>query len=647
MAKAKRSFKVTSEWSTILKQGEHLVREESGEVYRIEPVDLDTFVTSKDYLGQDLWGLSEPQKDFINNVSDFENGKNFFVLYVGKGAGKNFSSGVAFLYVVYKLLCMYDPHKYLNHNKSKNITLINVAINAIQAKKNFFDPMVNMLRQAGDKAFNEFGFNFEKDVLSSSIQFPGNIEIMSANSRAGGIEGYDLLMALADEVDDVEFHSVDKILNTLRTSAQSRFIGKEKVIVISYRRYVGSSGKILEFYNSARGLAHVYARRYASWEFHPARPKEFFQQYYDENPEKAACMYGSDLSGSYVDSWVRDPKRIKKAMRIDRQWIFDWPLPYQTSEPGSEEWKNRDIHDEWKQSPLSEHTYRDKNGIQKILDPYDIPIKEYGNPKHYYVMCGDPALGSELNGGDGYGLTMGHREIVTDELGRKFVRPVIDFSFRFTGRMFPEGQVQMKAIEDLIVKLKNRYGYNIKLFSWDGWNSMSLTQWLAKTYKDAIIYDRSVVDTKDYSALRDAIFGEAPPTSGHGGKESNGGIDMPWHPILYDELMNLRVDNSKNPPKIDHINSSTKDMSDTLARVVRLIVYEWPFMDVVATGTNYSESEDIKKVKAGIASNEEQERFNEKVYSDSIGMGKWKQTQKGGNAIKLSDLLPDLGSGKI
>jgi hypothetical protein len=358
-------------------------------------------------------------------------------------------------------------------------------------------------------------------------------------------------------------------------------------------------------------------------------------------------MYGSDLSGSYVDSWIRDPKRIKKSMNIKRKWIFDWPLPYQTVEVGSDEWWARDIHDEWKQSPLSEHSYLDKNGIQKILDPYNIPIKEYGNPNFYYVMCGDPALGSELNGGDGYGLTLAHREVIRDEMGRKFIRPVIDFSFRFTGRMFPEGQVQMKAIEDLIVKLKTKYGYNIKLFSWDGWNSMSLTQWLAKTYKDAIIYDRSVVETRDYTALRDAIFGEAPPTSGQGGKESNGGIDMPWHPILYDELMNLRVDNSKNPPKIDHINSSTKDISDTLARAVNLIVYEWPFMDVIATGNTYSAMEDSRKVKAGIASPEEKAKHDELLLSGSIGLGKWRQTQKGGRAIRLEDVLPDVSSTNI
>jgi hypothetical protein len=332
-------------------------------------------------------------------------------------------------------------------------------------------------------------------------------------------------------------------------------------------------------------------------------------------------------------------------MRIDRSWILDWPLPYQTSEIGSEEWWSRDIHDEWKQSPMSEHTYVDKNNVQKVLNPYDIPIKEYGNPNYYYVMCGDPALGSDLNGGDGYGLTLAHREIVKDERGRKFIRPVIDFSFRFTGRMFPEGQVQMKAIEDLIVKLKDRYGYNIKLFSWDGWNSISLTQWLAKTYKDVIIYDRNIVDTKDYSILRDAIFGEAPPTSG-GEKETNGGIDMPWHPILYDELVNLRENRAVNPPKVDHVSTSTKDISDTVAKAVRLIVYEWPFMDVLTTGSNYENKNIDRKVKDGIASPEEKQEHREGLLSLSVGMGKWKQTQKGGNALRMEDVLPSIGIGE-
>lgn len=622
---SKEPFKATSEWSGLLRRSEHVVKEAAGELYRVPPVDLETFVCSPDYLHQGMWGMSSAQREFIETASDFENGINFFVLFVGKGGGKNWSSGILFLYAVYKLLCMYDPHKYLDHNRAKAISLINVAINSDQARKNFFDPLANILKSAGPKAFREFGFNPDIDIQKSSVFFPQNIEIMSANSKAGGIEGYDVLLALADEIDDVEFYGAEKIINTLRTSSQSRFKGKEKVMIISYRRYVGSSGKIVEHYTKALGLKHVYARRYASWEFHPKLTRADFQTFYDENPEKAACIYGSENSGSFVDSWIKDPHRIKSAMRSDRTWVLDWPLPYDPDPVGSAAWLAKETHDEWKQSPMSESQYMDDKGNLVVLDPYNIPVKDFGNPNYYYVLTGDPALGSEANGGDGYGICLGHRVLVKDSEGRSHVRPVIDLAFRFTGRMFDEGQVQMVAIEKLIYNLKEKFGYNIKVFSFDGWNSASLTQWIAKTYRDVIIYDRSLVDYKDYTALRDAIFGEAPPSSGKGAKESNGGIDLPWHPIVYEELRNLREDRTKNPPRIDHVHGHTKDISDALARLVRIVVYEWPYKDVVGVGTKPPETNLINKLKSKVATEAERTTYQEMINSQVAGLGNWKR----------------------
>lgn len=518
---------------------------------------------------------------------------------------------------------MYDPHKYLNHNRAKSITLINVAINAVQARKNFFDPISNILKASGEKAFKQFGFDPDEDILSTQIVFPNNIEIMSANSRAGGIEGYDILLAMADEVDDVEFYGVEKIVNTLRTSAQSRFGGKEKVIVISYRRYEGSSGKILEYYNRYKDLAHVYARRYASWDFHPVHNYDKFEEYFKENPEKAGCMYGSEESGSFVDSWIKDPKRIKSSMNLEREWIFDWDLPYQTLEVNSKAWWDTDAHDEWKQNPMSEHSFT-RNGEKVVINPYDIPIKKHGIPGQKYVLCGDPALGSDANGGDGYGLTLAHREIMKDEQGRKFPRPIIDFSFRFTGRMFEEKQVQMNAVEQLIKKLKDEYGYDIRIFSFDGWNSASLTQWISKTYPNTIVHDRNLVETADYTALRDSIFGEAAPSSGQGEKETNGGIDWPWHPIVYEEARNLKEDRTKPKVKIDHPANGTKDIIDTIAKATRIILYQWPFQDIMAAGTTIKESDLEKRLNLGVASQAESSEYYEKLYSNSVGMGQWK-----------------------
>jgi len=636
----KSEFRATSTWGDLLKKSEYVAREEAGETYRVKPVDLRTFVLSHDYLGQDMWGISRVQEDFLKTGSDLENGINFFVLFVGKGGGKNWSSGVLFLYIVYKLLCMYDPHKYLNHNSAKAITLINVAINEMQARKNFFNPLINILRSAGDKAFKQFGFDPEADIQKMQVVFPKNIEIMSANSRAGGIEGYDLLVAMADEVDDVEFHSVDKIVGTLRTSSQSRFQGKEKVVVISYQRYVGSSGKINEFYVNAGNFSHVYARKYSSWEFHPEKKESDFETYFKENPEMAACVYGSVVSGSFVDSWIKEPQRIKNAMNWGRTWILDWPLPYDSYKIGSEEWKSQLTHKEWRRSPLSEHIYT-KGHRKHQLDPYNLPIAKLGDPNQIYIFCGDPALGSEVNGGDGYGIALAHREIVSDDRNRRYVRPIIDLAFRFTGRMFDEGQVQMVAVEKFITSLKDLHGYNIKYFSFDGWNSASLTQWITKTYRNAVVRDFNLVETKDYTALRDAIFGEVPPANGKGEKESNGGIDLPWHPILYEELRELREDRSKNPAKVDHPTGGGKDIADVVAKAVYTLTYAWPFTDIISVGIPDREDELASKVRTGVATDDEKQKYMEEVYSETIGLGSWKKMHVK-DTINLYDIFPKI-----
>lgn len=633
--KKKDAFRPTSEWRNLIAKNEHRDAQESGELYRVQPVDFETFIISPEYLNQGMWGISDAQREFLATASDLDNGIIFYVLYIGKGAGKNWSVGVLFLYVVYKLLCMHDPHAYLNHNSSKALTLLNVAINAQQAERNFFMPLTNMLKSAGPKAFTDFGFNPETDVQKKLVLFPKNIEIISGHSESGGLEGYDILMGMADEVDDSAFYDVDKAITTLRSSASSRFRGKEKVIVISYRRYEGSSGKILEYYTKHRSDDHVFARRYASWEYHPILTREDFDTFFEENPEQSDCIYGSTDSGSFVDSWIKDPKRIKAAMNIERPWILDWPLPYDPDEIGTAKWWEKEAHAEWKNSPLSESQYT-KDGITYRLDPYNLPISKYGDPNTYYVLVGDPALGSVINGGDGYGICLGHRTIVYDSKGRKYVRPVLDFTFRFTGRMFDEGQVQMAAIENLIRKLKEERGYNIKVFSFDMWNSSSTTQWISKTYKDVIVYDRHLVEYRDYNMLRDAIFAEAAPSGGRGSKQSGGGIDLPWHPILYEELRNLREEKSKN--RVEHTTTSGKDMADTIARLVRLTVYQWPYSDVVGAGTNYTQDDIAARVNLNIATEEEATKYSEEMNSGLYGLGFWKDMQNKPR-IRLQDII--------
>ena len=120
------------------------------------PVDVKTFVESPDYLGQPP--LSESQYDIVQAMSQIyrkedlqklmgekegsqyydKYTKNEIILQLGKGSGKDFTSTVACAYIVYKLLCLKDPAKYFGKPSGDAIDLINVAINAQQAKNVFF-----------------------------------------------------------------------------------------------------------------------------------------------------------------------------------------------------------------------------------------------------------------------------------------------------------------------------------------------------------------------------------------------------------------------------------------------------------------------------------------------------------------------------
>jgi len=121
-----------------------------------KPVDVKTFVEGEDYLGQPP--LSQTQYDIVEALSQIyrledlislmgdtegrryynKYTKNEVILQLGKGSGKDFTSTVACAYIVYKLLCLKDPARYFGKPSGDAIDIINVAINAQQAKNVFF-----------------------------------------------------------------------------------------------------------------------------------------------------------------------------------------------------------------------------------------------------------------------------------------------------------------------------------------------------------------------------------------------------------------------------------------------------------------------------------------------------------------------------
>lgn len=223
------------------------------------PVDARTFVEGEDFLGQPK--LSEIQYDIIEAMSQIyrkeelqeifgeEEGARYFdkytkneiILQLGKGSGKDFTSTVACAYIVYKLLCLKDPARYFGKPSGDAIDLINVAINAQQAKNVFFKGFKTKIERSP-------WFAGKYNAKAESIEFDDSITVYSGHSERESHEGLNLLLAVLDEISGFateigtgndQGKTADNIYKAFRASVDSRFPDLGKVVLLSFPRFQG------------------------------------------------------------------------------------------------------------------------------------------------------------------------------------------------------------------------------------------------------------------------------------------------------------------------------------------------------------------------------------------------------------------------
>ena len=223
------------------------------------PVDARTFVEGEDFLGQPP--LSEIQYDIVEAMSQIykledliellgpEEGtryykkytKNEVILQLGKGSGKDFTSTVACAYIVYKLLCLKDPARYFGKPSGDAIDIINVAINAQQAKNVFFKGFKTKIEKSPWFAGKFY-------AKADSIEFDHSITVYSGHSERESHEGLNLILAVLDEISGFaqevatgndQGKTADNIYKAFRASVDSRFPDLGKVALLSFPRYPG------------------------------------------------------------------------------------------------------------------------------------------------------------------------------------------------------------------------------------------------------------------------------------------------------------------------------------------------------------------------------------------------------------------------
>lgn len=228
----------------------------SGEEFEERPVMIEEFVTSEEYLN--LPPLSEYQYQMIRHGSQIYRYETLVALYgedvadkrwketcneiilqLGKGSGKDYTSTIVCAYVVYLLLCLKDPAKYYGKPPGDTIDIINIAVNADQAKNVFFS---NFAKRIKDCPW----FYGKYEIKTNSIEFTKGVRAFSGHSQREAFEGLNLFLAVLDEISAFAMESntgneradtADATYKMYRASVDSRFPDFGKVYLLSFPRF--------------------------------------------------------------------------------------------------------------------------------------------------------------------------------------------------------------------------------------------------------------------------------------------------------------------------------------------------------------------------------------------------------------------------
>jgi len=514
------------------------------------PVDTKTFVESPDYLGQPP--LSEIQYEIVEAMSQIykktdlellmgtvegaryydKYTKNEIILQLGKGSGKDFTSTVACAYIVYKLLCLKDPARYFGKPSGDAIDLINVAINAQQAKNVFFKGFKTKIEKSP-------WFAGKYNAKVDSIEFDKSITVYSGHSERESHEGLNLLLAVLDEISgfasevgtgNEQGKTADNIYKAFRGTIDSRFPDLGKVVLLSFPRYQGDF--ISQKYDSVIADKDIIHKSH----------KYIINPLIDDTPDNILEIEWEEdhiISYKYPGVWALkrptwevNPTRSIEDFKIafyndygDAMMRF-LCMPTYSSDAF------------FKQKEKLEHCMTSRNPVDEFrrFDPGFTP-----DPNKTYYVHADLAQRH-----DKCAVAIAHVEkwvnlqVIKDY---EQVAPIVVVDAVAWWEPKKEGPVNLSEVKNWIINLR-RMGFNIGKVTFDRWQSYDIQQELKAVN---INTDTVSVAKKHYEDLAMLVYEDR--------------IAMPNIPLLLEELSELKI--MKNN-RVDHPRKSSKDLADAV-----------------------------------------------------------------------------------
>ena len=519
------------------------------------PVDAKTFVESSDYLGQPP--LSSIQYDIVEAMSQIykkedlqelygsvegsryyeKYTKNEIILQLGKGSGKDFTSTVACAYIVYKLLCLKDPARYFGKPSGDAIDLINVAINAQQAKNVFFKGFKTKIEKSP-------WFAGKYNAKADSVEFDKSITVYSGHSERESHEGLNLLLAVLDEISgfasevgtgNEQGKTAENIYKAFRGSVDSRFPDLGKVVLLSFPRYQGDF--------ISKRYEDVIAEKETIEKKHIFIMNENLP--HDDSNNQFEIAWEEDTIISYKVPKVLALKKTTWDVNPTRK-IDDFKLAFYT-----------DLGDAMMRfacTPTfaSDAFFKQKDKLEKCMTLRN-PVDNFRrfdesfkpDPEKIYYIHADLAQKH-----DKCAVAIAHVDKwVNIQVIKDYqqVAPMVIVDAVAWWEPKAEGPVNLSEVKQWIINLR-RQGFNIGVVSFDRWQSFDIQQELKAV---GIKTDTVSVAKKHYEDLAMMIYEER--------------VAIPSIPLLLEEMSELKI--MKNT-RVDHPRKKSKDLADAVCGAV-------------------------------------------------------------------------------
>ena len=516
------------------------------------PVDIQTFVQDKEYLG--LPPLSDIQLEIVRHSTQIykertlisllgeEEGKEWYKTYtdnevicmLGKGSGKDHCARISMAYTVYLIHCLRDPLIYYGKAHGVYIDLLNLAVNAQRAQRVFFEPLKNLLLRS--PYFNKVGF---EPRVSEIFFFSKPVRCFSGHSESEGWEGYEVMTIILDEIaafkTDAELRgetrskgSASAIYNMSKLSIMSRFPEVGKVILLSFPRYKGDFIQ-QRYYNSReKKEPKTWTIKAATWEVNPTIKREQLESEYIRNPVEARARFECEPP-NMEDAYFRDPELVRKAFMYSEDPIDE--------EGNFKPWFNK------------------TDGQVRFIH-IDLALKR------------DRAALSMVH-------CTGLKEVKT-LMGVENL-PIINVDLVYSWEASVNQEINFSSIRQMIIDLCRKF--DVAKVTFDRWQSIEMIQSLRA---QSINADFHSVKKTDFDTLMTAIYDTR--------------LRGYWNELLVEEeLLKLRLFGNN---KIDHPSSGSKDLADAVAGAVFVCVENMAIdgdieIEILSPDKYWEENEDI------------------------------------------------------